>query len=146
MKLQKKTGIYKAANVTFNPIEIQAFSYKWWMFVAVVEGKVVFNNYRYSNTTARHQWKVRRLMHELGIKIDLELPAPEGLQTIRATKLAYLIETAETYLCDEFLRDVLKKQARYERAKARKLAKAQLPATASNVVPFMVAADGYSLD
>lgn len=81
MKLMKRTKIYKASNVTFNPETKQAYSYGWWRFVDVIEGKVVFNSYRYSNTTAWHQYKVRCLMEELGIKIDLEVSTSSSLSS-----------------------------------------------------------------
>lgn len=81
MKFFSRLGIYKASNVTFNPNTVQAYSYDWWKFVAVINGFVVFNNYRYSVSTGKHQSKVRRLMDELGLKIDVYVNIPEGLQT-----------------------------------------------------------------
>lgn len=73
MKLMKKTGTYKASNVEFNPDTMIATSYDWWQFVRMINGKIVFNNYSYSNTTCRHQSKVRGLLRELNINIDLEV-------------------------------------------------------------------------
>lgn len=74
MKYYIRQDQYKASNVTFRRSPtIQAFSYGWWEFVAIKGGKVVFNTYPYSNTTRRHQLKVKRLMKELGITIDLEV-------------------------------------------------------------------------
>lgn len=119
MKLMKRTNTYKAANVTFDPTKIEAFSYGWWRFVAVVEGLVVFNNYSYSNTTSKHQAKVRSLMNELGIKIDLELPVKAG---IKEQSLEQLIIEAEELLCDKFLTEKLRAQDRYEEKKAAKAA------------------------
>lgn len=71
MKYFKRANIYKASNVTFNPETLKAYSYDWWCFVKPINGKLVFNNYYYSNTTCRHQQKVRGLLYDLGIKIDL---------------------------------------------------------------------------
>ena len=48
----KRTPVYKASNVKFNYETIEAFSYNWWQFVKVIGGKVIFNNYNYSNTTS----------------------------------------------------------------------------------------------
>jgi hypothetical protein len=79
MKYLKRAGIYKASNVTFDPKSVSAYSYGWWRFVDVVNGKVVFNNYSYSNSTCKHQHKVRSLMNELGIKIDLYISVPCSL-------------------------------------------------------------------
>ena len=78
---QLKNGTFKASNVTFNPITMEAHSYAWWQFVRVIEGKIVFNNYKYSNTTARHQWKVRRIMNDLGIVVDFEANTCDSLRT-----------------------------------------------------------------
>lgn len=84
MKLSKRTGTYSASNVTFDPINMTATSFEWWYFVMRIGGKVVFNNYCYSSYTSRHQSKVRSLMASLGIKIDLEIEAPKGLQNLEA--------------------------------------------------------------
>lgn len=120
MRYMSRSGLYQASNVTFNPNNITAISYSWWTFVAVIDGKVVFNNYNYSNTTNKHQWKVRRQMRELGINIDLELPVPKGLQV--HTTLETVILEAEEYLCEAFITEKLKAQDRYHRAKERKAA------------------------
>lgn len=79
MKYYSRLGLYKAPNVTFNPKTKQAYSYRWWRFVDVINGAVVFNEYRYSNSTSGHQSKVRRTMEALGIKIDLYVSVPSGL-------------------------------------------------------------------
>lgn len=120
MKYMKRAGIYQASNYncTFNPKTMEAFSYRWWKFIAVVEGKVVFNSYRYSNSTSKHQSKVRGVLNNLGIKIDLELPLPKG---INSTNLAELILIGEETLCDKFLSEQLKAQDRYQRAKVKRL-------------------------
>lgn len=80
MKYFERAGIYKASNVSFDPKTCEARSYAWWIFVRKIGNKVVFNNYRYSVTTAKHQSKVRWLLAELGINIDVEIEAPQGLQ------------------------------------------------------------------
>ncbi len=82
MKYMKRARVFKATNVVFDPNEIHATSYDWWVFVKRIKGKTVFNDYGYSNTTRRHQWKVRSLMRELGITIDVEIEAPKGLQRL----------------------------------------------------------------
>lgn len=98
MKQLKKSGIYKAANVTFNPETNEAYSYAWWRFVGVVNGRVIFNNYRYSVTTAKHQSKVRSLMAQLGIEIDHEFACPKGLQN------AYWAESSFEHYAREMVR------------------------------------------
>lgn len=71
MKFFKRLQVYKAKNVEFNPNKIVATSYSWWHFVELINGKVVYNAYRYSPTTGNHQRKVRALLSTLNIKIDL---------------------------------------------------------------------------
>lgn len=128
MKLMKRTNTYKANNVSFNPETISAYSYGWWKFVGVVEGVVIFNNHRYSTTTSGHQAKVRRLMNELGIKIDVELPLMEGLpgtykrygQEQNAVTLEQIYLAAEEELCRDFLKQEEKKIIRAEKAKEKR--------------------------
>jgi len=117
----KRANIYQASNynVTFNPTTMEAHSYRWWRFVAKIEGLVVFNPHRYSVTTSKHQQKVRSLMDSLGIGIDLELPLQQG---ITMDSLSDLIVRSEEELCDQFLYDQLKKQDRYQRQKFKKRA------------------------
>lgn len=79
MKHFKRSNMYKASNVTFNPETNRAHSYDWWCFVREFNGKIVFNNYNYSNTTRKHQGKVRQLLRELGINIDLVIECPQSL-------------------------------------------------------------------
>jgi len=80
MKYYKRLKIYKANNVTFDPVSMIADSYDWWHFVERINGKVVFNSYSYSPTTGRHQSKVWRLLQELGIEVDLVVHTKAGLQ------------------------------------------------------------------
>jgi len=82
MKYMKRSNTYKANNVTFDPDTCSAYSYDWWKFVAKHNGKVIFNEYRYSVTTAKHQSKVRSLLRELGIQVDLVVKTRNGLQAL----------------------------------------------------------------
>ena len=77
-----RLGIFKLQRrslVTFDPRIIEAVSYSHWVFVKVIKGKVVFNDYSYSNTTSRHQWAVKRLLSQLNIKIDVTVNQRESL-------------------------------------------------------------------
>lgn len=80
MKYCIRSQTYKASNVTFNAVTQVATSYGWWNFVQPVGAYLVFNNYAYSNTTARHQHKVRYLLRSLGIEPDFIIEVPSGLQ------------------------------------------------------------------
>ena len=74
MKYYKKLKEYKASNVslTIEP-KLEAYSYAWWLFVVRYKGLVIFNDTNYSNPTGKHQSKVRGVLYDLGIKIDIEL-------------------------------------------------------------------------
>lgn len=82
MKFSTKRGQFEASNVSYNATSKSAFSYHWWQFVRVIDGLVVFNGYRYSITTARHQSKVKKLMSELGHKADRWVSIPESLSEV----------------------------------------------------------------
>lgn len=79
---KKRENIYKnsTGNVTFDPSQIEAWSYKWWKFVSKENGLVIFNDYNYSSTTNAHQSLVRDLMKQLKIKIDVIVYSRKGLQ------------------------------------------------------------------
>jgi hypothetical protein len=81
------SGLYRASNVTFNLETIEAYSYAWWLFVTKHKGFVVFNDYKYSTTTARHQFKVRSLMAQLGIKVDIHVETRSSLNSIEGRAL-----------------------------------------------------------
>ena len=82
MKYAPRLGIFKAANVTFDPSRCVGKSYDWWIFVTRTStGKVVFNNYTYSPTTTRHQSKMRDLLKSIGVRVDAEIESPDGLQS-----------------------------------------------------------------
>lgn len=119
MKYFVRNNIYKSKNVSFKPDALNAYSYDWWRFVAKVEGKLIFNDYRYSVSTARHQQKVSNLLSELNIKIDISMPLPRGIR--HGETLAEMVLESEEYLCDIIGEEIIKKQERYQRAKRSKL-------------------------
>ena len=133
MKYMKRAKIYKSNNVTFNPETCEAHSYKWWKFVHRVDGVVIFNNHNYSNTTSKHQSKVRSLLNELNIKIDIIAPFPGGIPN---ESIENLILMAEENTCDSFISEQAKvirrsenAKAKREMMKARELDRAQLAQT-----------------
>lgn len=99
LKLKKRTGCYEASNVWFNPETMEATSFQWWYFVKRIGGKVVFNDYRYSSYTTRHQNKVDRTMQKLGIKVDVTIEAPKGLQNLPAA-MSYYEERIKTLISE----------------------------------------------
>lgn len=133
MKFMKRAQIYKGTNVTFNPKTLNAHSYDWWRFVAVVDGLIIFNDYRYSVTTAKHQRKVSSLMSELGIKADITMPLPRGIRHDQ-TLLEMIIE-AEEEECDRLLQSFCKQDERNAKARQRRL-EAKLTDYLENSVSF----------
>jgi len=120
MKFYSRAGIYKASNVTFNPTTKDAYSYSWWRFVGVVEGVLIFNDFNYSASTIKHQYKVRRLMESLGINPDLTLSLPRGIRHDQT--LEELIVEGEEQLCNEFLHQEELKIRRAERRAEKRAA------------------------
>ena len=80
MKYSKKRQRYEASHVYCQVSPVSAYSYNWWQFAKVIDNKVVFNSYGYSPSTIGHQHKVRALLRELGIRIDVVVEVPQGLQ------------------------------------------------------------------
>lgn len=119
MKFMKRAQIYKGNNITFNPKTMDAVSYNWWRFAARIDGLVVFNDFRYSVTTAKQQRKVAGLMHELGIKVDLTLTLPRGIRHDQT--LAELVLECEEHLCEKFLEAELKREERNEKSRVKRL-------------------------
>lgn len=59
--------------------ENKATSYGWWNFVLEIDGMIIFNDFKYSNTTSRHQGEVDFLMYELGLKRDFTVYMRQSL-------------------------------------------------------------------
>lgn len=134
LNFKKRNNMYSntTGSLTFNLETCEAHSYRWWKFVAKVEGLVVFNSYNYSNSTSKHQSKIRSLLDQLNIKIDLFVQIPKG---INSSSLQDLLLTQDEYLSEKFLRDEEKKITRNERAKQRRFKK-KLEHYLENVVHF----------
>lgn len=94
MKYLKTKKQYKASNVILNLDPLEATSYNWWIFLKRIKGKLVFNNYRYSVSTCKHQSKVLSKLRELGIKIDYYIESPKGLQDLDSAIKYYESEIA----------------------------------------------------
>lgn len=95
MRKLKSKNVYKASNFEFNADDIAAWSYGWWQFVKVIDGKVVFNNYRYSVSTGKHQSKARCLMQDLKISIDCFVSTKESISNWDSRKLSEHLNTTQ---------------------------------------------------
>lgn len=124
MKYMKRSNTYQASNVTFNVDTCSAYSYGWWAFVKRIKGKVIFNAYQYSNSTTKHQYKVRSLLQDLGIRIDREVQVKRGLQNITTLKL---LNAEENDTLDAIAEEQeYKRKMRNERARKRRAAAKQM--------------------
>lgn len=96
---QSRNKIFKDcnSNCTFDPVKLQAYSYKHWRFVDLIKGKVVFNNYRYSQTTTTHQYAINNLLEALGIAIDFEISMHRGLDHFKEDALSELYSKRASY-------------------------------------------------
>lgn len=83
-------------NNVFNPETFEARSYKWWVYVKKIKGKVIFNNYNYSHTTCNHQRKMRELLKQLKVKniefISQRESLSDGIVLDAVYKTMYLAE------------------------------------------------------
>lgn len=82
MRYYSRSNQFRASHVVFDVNKMTAHSYGWWLFFSIINGTNVFNPYHYSISTSGHQRKVRELLHNLGIPIDLEIQSPEGLDDL----------------------------------------------------------------
>ena len=97
---------FAKANVYFDVETQEAYSYGWWRFVERIGPYLVFNSYRYSVSTSKHQCRVggygywreqnddpkewgASLLASLGLKIDLWIEAPRGLQDLNSARTEY---------------------------------------------------------
>lgn len=95
MKFLKTKNQYKASNVLLDLNNEIATSYDWWIFLKRINGKLVFNKYRYSPSTAGHQRKILKQLDQLGIKVDMFIEAPKGLQDLNSAISYYEYEISE---------------------------------------------------
>lgn len=81
LKYYPKLKQWKASNVRLHEDTLEAYSYDWWRFLEKIGPYLVFNDYRYSPSTSKHQSKVRSwLWHNRLDSISIE--SPRGLQDL----------------------------------------------------------------
>lgn len=79
LKFHKKLGVYKNSTGSFeyNPSTQEAFSYEWWQLLRNMDGVLVLNTFRYSNSTAKH---ISNLEDLLGYEGYISVPFAYNLQ------------------------------------------------------------------
>jgi hypothetical protein len=85
MPFQSRNKVFKGSNGknTFDPLTLEAVSYGHWCYVMKIKGKVVFNWYKYSNTTTGHQYEMSSLLKELGVKTYLKVKMAPSLRRFK---------------------------------------------------------------
>lgn len=84
MKYYPRLNLYKNATGTncFNPETKEAYSYHWWRYVEMINGKWVFNNYSFSPTTCKHQSNMLGVLDAIKAENIVFIEAPKGLQDL----------------------------------------------------------------
>lgn len=84
MKYFKTRNTYENSTGTnvVSLINMRATSYRWWPYLKIINGMLVFNGYPYSNTTSRHQSDCLSLLRRHGIEVDLWVYTSEHLDNI----------------------------------------------------------------
>lgn len=89
-KYRPRLKIYQdGKNNEFDQVSFSATSYRHWLYCTKIKGKVVFNNYNYSQTTNAHQSNMKDLLKQLGIKIDIQVSMHDSLSNFNH----YILET-----------------------------------------------------
>lgn len=83
MKYYKRLKIYKASNVSFDPATNEGRSYNHWLFTMNYKDVILFNCYRYSQSTRRHQGVVLR---QLGYDNDKVIRLNLGRDSLDRSK------------------------------------------------------------
>ena len=92
--MRKTKNIIKWSNCTFDLNTNIAISYGWRIFLMKIGDAFIFNKYKYSVTTSRHQYKVKQyLLANLGInpKDIIAIEVPRGLQALEEAPRYYTI-------------------------------------------------------
>lgn len=85
LKFYPRLGIFKTPSdhLTFDPLTLEARSYRWYSIARKLKGKLVLNDYAYSVTTRKHTGILQQLFRELGLSY-VSIEAPQGLQNLDA--------------------------------------------------------------
>ena len=119
MKLLKTRNQWVASNVTYDVSTGIATSYGWWVFGRWIDGKYIFNRYHYSKSTAKHQFRVKRLLAELDVRIDYEVYVVESLT--ENDTIGDLLNRTDELLIEKALERKEKARERREKVGHKKL-------------------------
>lgn len=96
MRWYPRLQVFKSngGKLIFNPTTGEGTSYHWYSITKVIKGKLVLNNYPYSNSTSQHINKLVRLFRALDIDC-ITCQAPKGLQDLNSLKAQHCKRWAE---------------------------------------------------
>lgn len=92
MKYKPRKKVFEGSNCYFDPELRQAFSYKWWAMLYVINGLVVRNTFNYSPSTCKHQHKLDDCLDSIGLKPDITISVRAEMRNTSAVK-AEMLET-----------------------------------------------------
>jgi hypothetical protein len=115
LKYYPRLGVWRASNVKLDPKSLRSWSYDWWLMSCRIGPYLVFNEYGYSNSTRKHQSKVRSWLWKKGY-LFVTVESPHGLQDLESSRRYYLNRIAELEaLCARPKTRAYKNQERRER-------------------------------
>lgn len=92
MKYKPRKRVFESSNCYFDPELKQAFSYKWWAMLYVINGRVVRNVFNYSPSTRNHQYKLDACLNSIGLRPDIVIGVRAEMRNTGAVK-AEMLET-----------------------------------------------------
>lgn len=105
VRFYSRLGVFKNSRNTmgFDPVSLEGHSYGWWVMTRSIKGQVILNTYSYSNQTAKHINKARRILSLLGIPFKT-LESPRGLQDLEGAARHHAYSLAEIELKNQYKR------------------------------------------
>lgn len=102
-KYYPRLGVTKNSTGTFKfyHSDGSAWSYDWWQFIKTLpNGMIVYNNYRYSQSTCKHQLSGLRVVN---YHTDIDVSVPGGLQLANWVDVAIANKKADIYELNQLI-------------------------------------------
>lgn len=111
-KYRSKLNRLVQSNNYYCLTENKAVSYDWWVYYREIDGLKVFNSYRYSVTTAKHQRQTERLLYRLNRRPDIFINYRQSMSGLGLVSIEEILK--------EELAELTEKLATCKRAKSGK--------------------------
>ena len=110
---QPKLKRFRASKNNYLDIsEMRAYSYNWWCYFTAIDGIGIFNEYRYSMTTAGHQSRMKALLFTLGIDIHYTVRTSNSIAGWNLLDVMQNLKNQQAELQDRISALVWKKSAK----------------------------------